>query len=168
MKQAEALLITTPSPCETLLRRDFDAPRHLVFDALTQPELLRRWYGPPGWSLVVCEVDLRVGGCFYFVSRRDSGKDVSQRGEYREIARPERIVNTEWWEDWNQGECLVTTLLTEREGRTTLTSTVLFPSEEVRDAVLKSGLESSAGALYGKLDALLASLQLTDGHQPAP
>jgi uncharacterized protein YndB with AHSA1/START domain len=150
--------ITTPTPLETVVRRTFDAPRHLVFEALTQPDLLRRWYGPPGWSLVVCEVDLRVGGGFRFVSRRDTGKDVGQRGEYLEIAAPERLVNTERWEDWDAGDCRVTTVLDEREGRTTLTSTVLFPSQEVRDTVLKSGLEKSAGALYDKLAELLGTL----------
>ena len=94
MTKPGAVEITTPTPQETVVRRIFDAPRHLVFEALTQPELLRRWYGPPGWSLVVCEVDLRVGGSFRFVSRRDTGKDVGQRGEYLEIEVPERLVNT--------------------------------------------------------------------------
>ena len=150
------LRITTPTPRETVLTREFDAPRRLVFDALTKPELLRRWYGEPGWTMVVCEIDLRVGGAFRFVSRRPNGKDVGQGGVYREIAPPERIVYTESWEGWNPGECLVTTVLTEAGGRTMLHCTVLYPSQEVRDKILTSGLEKGASALYGKLDAFLA------------
>lgn len=157
MKTAETLQVATPTPRETVLTREFDAPRDLVFDALTKPDLLRRWYGLPGWTMVVCEVDLRVGGEFRFVSRRDKGKDVGQRGVYREIAPPERIVNTEWWEDWDAGECLVTTVLKEHDGRTTMTSSVLYPSQEVRDTILESGLKHGATALYGQLDEFLAS-----------
>jgi uncharacterized protein YndB with AHSA1/START domain len=108
--------------------------------------------------MVVCEVDFRVGGAFRFVSRRENGKDVGQRGVYREIVPPERIVNTEWWEDWNPGECLVTTVLIEQGGKTTLTSTTLYPSQEVRDTILNSGLKPGASSLYDKLAELLASL----------
>jgi uncharacterized protein YndB with AHSA1/START domain len=104
---------------------------------------------------VVCNIDLRVGGAFRFVSRRPNGKEVGQRGIYHEIARPTRLVNTESWEDWDAGECLVTTALSGHEGRTTFTATILFPSKEVRDIVLKSGLERSVGELYDKLAACL-------------
>src|SRR4030095_16894255 len=126
VSSTDTLQITMPSDREIVLTRVFDAPRHLVFDAFTKPELLKRWYGPRGWSLVVCDVDLRVGGSFRFVSARPDGKQVGQYGVYREVARPERLVNTELWEDWNPGESVVTTVLTERDGRTTLTSTILF------------------------------------------
>jgi uncharacterized protein YndB with AHSA1/START domain len=158
MKNNGTLRITTPTEREVVVTREFDAPRSLVFDALTRPELLKRWYGPTGWSLVVCEIDLKVGGAFRFVSRRADGKDIGQRGVYREIAAPERLVNTEWWEDWNPGEVLVTTVLREQGGKTALTSTSLFPSQEVRDIILKSGLEKGATELYDKLDECLASL----------
>ena len=158
MRNAGEVEITTPTDRETMLTRVFGAPRNLVFDALTKPELLKRWYGLPGWSMVVCDVDFRVGGAFRFVSRRENGKDVGQRGVYREIVPPERIVNTEWWEDWNPGECLVTTVLIEQGGKTTLTSTTLYPSQEVRDTILNSGLKPGASALYDKLAELLASL----------
>ena len=156
MDDAATLEITTPSEREVVVRRVFDAPPDLVFDALTRPELLRRWYGPAGWTLVVCEIDLRVGGAFHLVSRREDGRDVGQRGVYREISRPGRIVNTEWWDDWNPGECLVTTVLTRQGGKTLFTGTTLFPSREVRDTILESGLRDSASVLYGKLAALLA------------
>jgi uncharacterized protein YndB with AHSA1/START domain len=158
MKNNGEVRITTPTERETMLTRVFDAPRNLVFDALTKADLLKRWYGLPGWSMVVCEVDFRVGGAFRFVSRRENGKDVGQRGVYREIVPPERIVNTEWWEDWNPGECLVTTVLIEQGGKTTLTSTTLYPSQGVRDTILNSGLKPGASALYDKLAELLASL----------
>jgi uncharacterized protein YndB with AHSA1/START domain len=140
------------------MTRVFNAPRSLVFDALTKPELLERWYGPRGWSLVVCEIDLRVGGVWRFVTRRPDGKQIGQRGVYREIVRPERLVNTESWEDWNPGEVLVTTVLVEQGGETTFTSTLLFPSQEVRDTLLESGMTSGAAETYDRLAEYLASI----------
>jgi uncharacterized protein YndB with AHSA1/START domain len=157
MKRTEALTIDTPTDRELVLTRAFDAPRDLVFDALTQPDLLRRWYGPRGWSLAVCEIDLRVGGAWRFVSRRPDGREVGQRGVYREIVRPARLVQTESWEDWNPGELLVTTVLTERDGTTTLTSTSLFPSAEVRDNLIKAGMTSGAVETYDRLEEYLAT-----------
>ncbi len=157
MMTMETLQVTTPTDRELVMTRVFDAPRNVVFDALTKPEFLRRWYGPRGWSLSVCEVDLRVGGAWRFVSRRPDGKEVGQRGVYREVASPERLVNTESWEDWNPGELLVTTILVEQDGKTTLTVTSLFPSQEVRDMLLKSGMASGAAETYDKLAEVLAS-----------
>lgn len=150
-------VITTPSEREVLVRRSFAAPRELVFRALTEPALLKRWYGPSGWQLVVCEIDLRVGGEFHFVSERPSGKKVGQRGVYRELSPPARIVHTEWWEDWNPGECLATYELDEQAGHTTLTTTTLFPSREVRDIVLQNGMQTNTDQLYARLDQLLAA-----------
>jgi uncharacterized protein YndB with AHSA1/START domain len=151
--------ISMPSEREVMLTRQFEAPRALVFRALTEPDLLLRWYGQSGWQLVVCEIDLRIGGEFHFVSQRPSGKRVGQRGVYREIVAPERLVHTEWWEDWNPGECLVTVELAERARRTVLTSTTLFPSREVRDTILESGLKRSVDELYGRLSELLPGLK---------
>jgi uncharacterized protein YndB with AHSA1/START domain len=160
--------LTTPSDREVVVTRVFDAPRALVFDALTTPELLRRWYGPNGWSLEVCDIDLKVGGAWRFVVRRPDGKSFGQRGVYREIVRGERIVNTESWEDWDPGETLVTTVLTENAGKTTFRSTMLFPSQEVRDVVLKGGLQSGATESYERLAEVLASISSsrarTAGH----
>src|SRR5258707_9367230 len=137
MKNTGALKVTTLGDREIVLTRVFDAPRHLVFDAFTKPELLKRWFGPRGWSLVVCEVDLRVGGGFRFVLRGPDGREMGMRGIYREIAPPERSVHIELFDDYPD-ESLVTTVLVEQGGKTTLTATVLYPSQEVRDAVLKS------------------------------
>jgi uncharacterized protein YndB with AHSA1/START domain len=150
--------ISTPSEREVVLTRSFDAPRELVFRALTEPALLMRWYGQTGWQLVECELDLRVGCEFHFVSQRPNGKRVGQRGVYREITPPRRLVHTEWWDDWNPGECLVSVELHERARQTVLTSTTLFPTREVRDTILESGLKRGVEELYGKLSELLTEL----------
>ena len=150
------LTISTPTDREVVLTRIFDAPADLVFRALTEPDLLKRWYGPTGWEIVVCDIDLRVGGRWRIVSRKPGGKEIGQFGIYNEIVRPNRIVNSEAWEDWDAGETLVTTTLTELNGKTTFESTILFPSKEVRDTVVKSGLEHGAAETYDKLAQLLA------------
>jgi uncharacterized protein YndB with AHSA1/START domain len=159
MTHADTVEITTPSDREVVLTRVFDAPRALVFDALTTPDLLKRWYGPTGWSLVVCDIDLRVGGRWRYVVRRPDGKEIGQKGVYREIARSERIVNTESWVDSDAGETLVTTVLTEVNGKTTFSSTIVFPSKEVRDTVVKNGLTRGVTETYDKLAAVLASIR---------
>jgi uncharacterized protein YndB with AHSA1/START domain len=163
MDTAEDVKISTPTDREVVVTRTFDAPRTLVFDAYTQPELLKRWYDAPGRSLVVCEIDLRVGGAYHFVWRGTGKKDVGMRGVHREVARPERLVRTETWEDWDAGEVLETTVLTERAGKTTLRTTGLYPSREVRDAVLKAGLENGTRETFGHFAELLASLQQSKG-----
>jgi uncharacterized protein YndB with AHSA1/START domain len=159
MTTADSLTITTPSDREVVVSRTFDAPRTLVFEAYTQPELLQRWYGAPGRSLVVCEVDLRVGGAYRFLWQGPGRKDVGMRGVHREVVRPERLVRTETWEDWDAGEILETLVLTERNGVTTLTSTGLYPSREVRDAVMRAGLESGSRETFARLAEILAHLQ---------
>jgi uncharacterized protein YndB with AHSA1/START domain len=155
MKNTGTLQVTTPTDREIVLTRVFDAPRRLVFDAFTKPELLKRWFGPHGWSLVVCEVDLRVGGTFRFVLRGPDGTTMGMRGIYRELVPPERDVHTESFDDY-PGESLVTSVLVEGGGKTTLTATVLYPSQEVRDAVIKSGMEHGAAESYDKLAELLS------------
>ncbi len=156
MKNTGTLKVTTPTGREIVMTRVFDAPRRLVFDAFSKPELLKRWFGPRGWSLVVCEVDLKVGGGFRFVMRGPDGKDMGMRGVYREIVPPERSVHMESFDDY-PGESQVTAVLVEEGGKTTLTVTVLYPSEEIRDIVIKSGMEHGAAESYDKLAELLAS-----------
>ena len=155
MRNTGTLKVTTPTHREIVLTRVFDAPRNLVFDAFSKPELLKRWFGPRGWSLVVCEVDLRVGGSFRFVLRGPDGRDMGMRGVYREIVPPERSVHMESFDDY-PGESQVTALFVEQGGKTTLTATVLYPSREVRDAVIKSGMEHGAAESYDKLAEMLA------------
>ncbi|HEV8366268.1 MAG TPA: SRPBCC family protein [Gemmatimonadaceae bacterium] len=152
------LHIATPSDREVVLTRDFDAPRRLVFDALTKPELLKRWMEAPGRIFHLCEIDFKVGGAYHFVWRGEGKKDVGMRGVYREIVPGERIGTTEEWDDWDAGETLATTTLADQGGKTILTIVSLFPSKQVRDSVLKSGLEKGAKANYDKLDAVLGEL----------
>jgi uncharacterized protein YndB with AHSA1/START domain len=160
MKQAGELKITTTGDRELLMTRVFDAPRTLVFDAHTKPELVKRWLlGPPGWSMPVCEMDVRVGGKYRWVWRQDrDGTTMGMGGVYREIAAPERLVATEKFDEaWYPGEALNTLVLVEKGGRTTLTQTMRYESREARDAVLKSGMEKGVTASYDRLAELLAA-----------
>lgn len=154
---SSTLIISTPTDREIVTVRAFDASADLVFDALTKPELLRRWYAPTEWSLTLCEIDLRVGGAWRFELRRPDGRVIAQLGVYREISPPHRLVNTESWEDWDPGECLVTTELVERAGKTTVRSSIVFPSSEARDTVLNGGFKDNASDNYDKLAAFLGA-----------
>jgi uncharacterized protein YndB with AHSA1/START domain len=159
VRDTGTLQITTPSEREIAMTRVFDAPRRLVFDAWTRPELLKRWLGVRGgWSFVVCKLDLKVGGAYRFVWRGPNGKEMGMGGVYREIVPPERLVATELFDDpWYEGEALDTTVLVEKGGKTTVTTTVLYASREVREAVLKSPMERGVAESYDKLAELLAS-----------
>lgn len=157
MLNTGTLKVTTPSEREIVMTRVFNAPRHLVYDALTTPELLKRWFGPRGWSLDVCEVDLRVGGAWRFVLQGPNGEQMGMRGVYRELARPDRTVHTESFDDY-PGESLVTCDLVEHDGKTTLTGTVLYESQMIRDMVVTSGMEHGAAETYDKLAEFLASV----------
>ena len=160
MKNTGTLKVVTQGDREIVMTRVFDAPRDLVFDALTKPELLKRWFGPHGWSLTECEVDLRIGGAWRFFSHGPNGRTMGMRGVYREIVRPERIQYTESFDDWaEQGAALITTTLVERDGRTTLTCVSAAPSREVRDAVIKSGMEHGAAETYDRLAGVLDDLR---------
>jgi uncharacterized protein YndB with AHSA1/START domain len=156
MKNTGTLEVTTPTDREIILTRVFDAPRRLVFDAFTKPELLKRWFGPRNSSPAVCEIDLKVGGAFRFVLRGPDGKDMGMRGVYRELAPSERSVHVESFDDF-PGESQITTVLVEQAGKTTLTATILYPSQELRAAVINSGMEHGAAETYDKLAELLAS-----------
>ena len=160
MTEMGTLQLTTPSEREIVMSRVFDAPRNLVFDAWTKPELLERWLGVRGgWSMVVCEVDLRVGGAYRFVWRGLDGAEMGMGGVYREIVSPERLVATESFDDpWYPGEAIDTTVLVEEGGKTTVTTTVLYESEEIRDAVLESGMARGVAESYDMLAEYLASI----------
>ena len=158
---SDKLQITTPSDREIAMTRVFNAPRRLVFDALTKPELVKRWLlGPPGWSMPVCEIDLRVDGKYRYVWRQDSsGTEMGMGGIYREIVKPERIVATEKFDQaWYPGDAVGTARLVEQGGKTTLIQTMLYDSKETRDAVLKSPMESGVSASYDRLADVLASM----------
>jgi uncharacterized protein YndB with AHSA1/START domain len=158
------LQVTTPSDREIAMTRVFDAPSHLVFEALTTPELVKRWLlGPPGWSMPRCDIDLKVGGAYRYVWRQDDGgREFGTGGVFREIHPPERLVHTERM-DGAPGEALVTTSLVEQGGRTTLTLTMLFDSQEARDGALQSGMEKGVAVSYDRLADLLAAAQVGNG-----
>jgi len=158
MTNPENLKLTTRGDREIVITRAFDAPRKLVFDALTKPELVKQWLlGPDGWSMPVCEIDLKVGGKYRYVWRRDKdGTEMGMGGVYREIVAPERVVATEKFDQsWYPGEAVGTSVLTEQGGKTTLTQTILYESREARDGVLKSGMEKGVVASYDRLANLL-------------
>ena len=161
MKYTGTLKLTTRGDREIVMTRVFDAPRRLIFDAWTKPELVKQWLlGPPGWSMPVCEIALRVGGAYRYVWRRDSdGTQMGMGGVYREIVAPEKLVATERFDEaWYPGEAVGTLVLVEQGGKTTLTQTELYESREARDAVLKSGMEKGVAASYDRLEELLATM----------
>jgi uncharacterized protein YndB with AHSA1/START domain len=158
MKQA-ALKVTTPSERDVVMTREFAASRGMVFDALTKPELVRRWLlGPPGWTMPVCDIDLRVGGTYRYVWRNADGREMGMGGTFKEMVRPSRLVATESYDDhWTGGETLVTTELVETRGTTTVSTTVRYATREARDAALKMGATKGLEASYVRLDELLTA-----------
>jgi uncharacterized protein YndB with AHSA1/START domain len=162
----ETLKVTTPSAREIAMTRVFDAPRTMVWDALTKPELVKRWLGVrAGWTLPVCEIDLRVGGRYRYLWRGPKGQEMGMGGVYREVVAPERIVATEVFDQkWYDGDALDTTILTEKKGKTTLTTTVLYASQKVRDAVLESPMKEGVSEGYDKLEEVLASTRALEAR----
>ena len=173
MMETGGLKVTTPSDVEIVMTRSFDAPRRLVWEAMSKPELVRRWmFTPPGWTWAACEMDTRVGGKFRWAWNGPDGKlALKIWGENREVKPPERVVHTERMEmgpgagDCGSGdegtepwELLATVELVEEDGKTHLTMTLLFPSKEARDGALASGMERGVAAGYDTLDGLLAEM----------
>jgi uncharacterized protein YndB with AHSA1/START domain len=160
MKNTGTLQVTTPSEREIAMTRVFDAPRRLVFDASTKPELLKRWLGARGgWSMVVCEINLKVGGAYRFAWRGPDAAEMGMRGVYREIVPPERLVATESFDiPWYPDEALDTTVMVEHDGKTTVTTTVLYESRAARDAVLKTPMARGVAESYDKLAEVLAAI----------
>ena len=155
--------VTLPSDREIAMTRVFDAPRALVFDAHTKPELIKRWLGVrAGWTMLICEVDLRVGGSYRYVwSKKDGTIQMGMGGVYSEIVVPERIVSLEKFDQaWYEGECTSTISLTETGGTTTVTLSLRYDSKAVRDAVLQSPAKDGVGESYDALAGLLASSRL--------
>jgi len=157
---SQTFTVTTPSDCEIRMTRLFDAPRDLVFEAMSKPEHITRWWGclGEGYSVPVCEVDLRVGGAWRFVNRHPQG-EAAFHGVYRELNPPERVVFTEIFEDVPDGESVVTAVLTDENGKTRLTVTVSYPSREVRDMVLQTGMADGAAISYDRLEEVAQELE---------
>jgi uncharacterized protein YndB with AHSA1/START domain len=157
---SDSFTVTTPSDQEIRMTRLFDAPRRLVFEAMTKPEHVKQWWGRlgDGYSVPVCEIDLRPGGAWRFVNKHPKG-EAAFHGEYREIVPPSRLVFTEIFEEFPDTVSVVTTELTEEGGKTRFTATVRYPSQEVRDMVIASGMSRGAGISYDRLEDLVAQLQ---------
>jgi uncharacterized protein YndB with AHSA1/START domain len=156
----DSFKVTTPSDQEIRMTRLFNAPRHLVFEAMTKPEHVKQWWGRlgEGYSVPVCEIDLRVGGAWRFVNRHPKG-EAAFYGEYREITPPSRLVFTEIFGQFPDSVSVVTAEYTDEGARTRMTVTVRYPSLEVRDIVLATGMSSGAGISYDRLEDLVVELQ---------
>ena len=152
-----AVKVTTPSDREAVITRVVDAPRGMVFDAHTKPELVQRWLlGPPGWTMPVCEIDLRVGGKYRYEWRSADGESMGMGGTFTEIVRPSRIVATQVFDqDWTGGETIVSTDIVEKNGKSTITTTVRYSSRAARDAALQTGMASGMEMGYERLESLL-------------
>ncbi len=150
--------IDTPSDLEARITRLVAAPRHLVWLAHTVPGHIQRWMlGPPGWTMPVCEMDLRPGGTWHWVWRKSAGEEMSMEGRYLEVVAGERIVSTEkWGPEWP--ETVNTIELTDHGQWTLITTTIRYPSKEARDAAMATGMTEGADQSYARLDELLRSL----------
>jgi uncharacterized protein YndB with AHSA1/START domain/uncharacterized glyoxalase superfamily protein PhnB len=171
MKNLGNFNVTTPTDRDIVMTRTFNAPRRLVWEAMSNPELIRRWLlGPPGWTMTVCEDDLHVGGSFRWVWRGADGAEMTMRGVYREVRAPERMVRTESMEFGAEsvGEQLATLVLTEQgQDKTLLTLTLHYASKEARDAVVASGMAAGVSASYDRLDGVLTSVVAGGGFKVA-
>jgi len=156
---SDTFALTTPSDREVRMTRLFDAPRRLVFEAMTKPEHITQWWGRlgDGYSVPVCEADVRPGGRYHYVNRHPNGQ-AEFYGVYREVVPPDRLVFTEVYAPFPDTESIVTVELTEERGKTRFTITSLYPSREVRDMVLKSGMERGAAASYDWLEEVASAL----------
>jgi uncharacterized protein YndB with AHSA1/START domain len=147
----------TPSDREVVITRTVDAPRRLVWEVWTSPEHLPHWMlGPEGWTMPVCQIDLRPGGAYRFVWRRPDGSEMGISGRYEEVTPPERLVSTESWDGWS--ETLNTLVLTEADGRTLITQSVRYESTEARDAALQTGMKDGMTKTFEQLDAYLVKV----------
>ena len=155
----DSFKVTTPSDHEIHLSRLFNAPRELVFEAMTKPEHVKQWWGclNEGYSVPVCEIDLRVGGKWRFVNRHPKG-EAAFHGEYKEVAPPGRLVFTEIFEAFPDGVSVVTAEYLEEDGKTRFNVIVAYDSQQTRDMVIASGMAKGAGISYDRLEDLLATL----------
>ena len=150
------LTITTPGDRQIVVVRTFDAPRDLVFLCYSKPELLRRWYGMPDWTTHICEIDFRIGGKYRIGQRSPDGYELTSGGLYTGIAAPERIEQTEYYDDnWTQGGTVNVLTLTEKAGVTTATMTITFTSPEARAAAAASPMAVGMEIGFKRLDELL-------------
>lgn len=162
IERFEKAQVSLPSDRKVQVVRDFEFPRGLVYEAYTRPELVQRWcLGPPGWTMPVCEMDVRVGGRFRWRWRsEEDGKEFGFYGEFREVAAPERIVHTQFFDPGDVGGdmgdgALITLTLAERDGVTRVTTLMDFGSKASRDAAVATGMTDGMEMTYAQLEALL-------------
>jgi uncharacterized protein YndB with AHSA1/START domain len=157
---SDTFKVTTPSDREIVLTRLFDAPRDLVFEAMTKPEHVKHWWGilDERYSVPVCEIDLRPGGAWRFVGRGPMG-DIVFYGVYREVVPPSRLVFTEIFEPFPDAESVITAVYTDEGGKTRMTATCVYQSIETRDAVINSGMAKGAAISYDRLEEVAISLR---------
>lgn len=155
---SDALTLTFPSPTETVITRIFQAPRRLVFEAMTRPEHVRQWYGLKSLTLIICEIDLRVDGKWRYVLQAPDGSEFAFSGVYQELSPPERLVSTELFEAMPGTGYLATLTLTEQDGKTLLTNHLRYQSQEHRDGHLNSGMEGGMRESFTRLDELVMAL----------
>lgn len=159
MTNLNKAIVSTPTEREILIERVFNAPAQLVYEAWTKPEHLRRWWWGNNAEMLVCEVDLRVGGTWRFVGVDPEAGEIGFTGVFQEINAPTRLVNTEIFEPMPDHSSLVTVTFTEQGGKTNVSSRTIYESQEVRDMVVQSGMEGGVHASYAALDGVLADLQ---------
>jgi len=149
---------STPTDREVMITRVVDASRRVVFDAWTNPRHVSQWLlGPEGWTMPVCEIDLRPGGSWRYVWRKSDGSELAMGGSYREVVPPERLVSTEkWGPEWP--ETVNSLVLAESGGQTTITLTITYPTKEARDAALKTGMKEGSDQSFARLDEMLRAL----------
>jgi uncharacterized protein YndB with AHSA1/START domain len=158
MPSSKTAVVSLPSDTEILITRTFDAPRHLVFQAWTTPELVKRWWSGDRGAVTLVEIDLRVGGAWRYLMVANEGFEVGFHGEFREVVPNERLVNTEIYEGFPDGVALDTVSFTEIAGRTTVTVLVEHTSKEHRDMHVDSGMEDGMQEAMDHLEAVAISL----------
>lgn len=168
MNASDKLTLTFPSERETVIRRVFNAPRHLIFAALTQPEHVRQWYGPRHLTMKSCEIDLRVGGKWRYVVEAPDGSEFAFSGIYQEIVAPARIVSTELFEAMPGTDYLATVTLSEEDGQTTLLNHLRYQSQAHRDGHLNAGMEGGMRETFEQLDELVQTLASAEGMSSQP
>jgi len=155
--------VTLPSDTQILIEREFDAPRHLVYRACTEPELVKRWWSGKRGDVTLAEIDLRVGGTWRYVMIANEGFEVAFHGTYREVVPNERVVSTELYEGVpgaTEDDATVNTmtLIDLGDGRTKLTTLVVCPTTQIRDAIIESGMEGGMQEAFDKLEEVASSL----------
>ena len=153
-----AFSVSKPTPTSIQIKRTFDAPVALVWRAHTEPELVKQWMtGAPGTTLSVCEIDFRVGGKARYVWKNPDF-EMGMTAEFLEIVEHERIVYTETYESWPDGDATVTASFVEQDGKTNLTVYIEYPTETARDSSMQMGYAAGFEASYATLDGVLREL----------